>query len=574
MYKRGTVRHILEGLISVEKKYRMLLVNVVMAQMNPVVGDIEGNTGKIIGSVLESQRDYCADMVVFPELTLCGYPPEDLLLRDSMDARINKALNQLSTQVFSAVVVVGYPKRVGVHQYNMVGVLQGGQWIAEYAKQQLPNYQVFDEKRYFKSGSESTVFDFNGVPTALSICEDIWHDAPLLQAKAAGAKLLININASPFHQRKQEERLALVSSRAQQGGMAVVYVNQVGGQDELVFDGGSFVVNADGQCQMQAPLYKEGLFLAQCKIIDVHERGSKDHKTVSFLKGQDILPESTLAVTYQALVVGLRDYVNKNGFKHTILGLSGGIDSALTLAIAVDALGADHVNALMMPFLYTSELSKEDAADQAKRLGVRYDSIAIESAYNAFMLSLSQQFAGFPVDLTEQNLQARCRGVMLMAISNKKGCLVLTTGNKSELAVGYSTLYGDMAGGFDVLKDVPKTMVFELAAYRNSLGEEVIPRSVIERPPSAELAPDQKDEDNLPPYDILDQILERYIEQDESADVIVQAGFDKETVYRVIRLVDINEYKRRQSPIGVRISKKGFGRDRRYPITNGWKLGV
>jgi NAD+ synthase (glutamine-hydrolysing) len=272
--------------------------------------------------------------------------------------------------------------------------------------------------------------------------------------------------------------------------------------------------------------------------------------------------------------VGLRDYVTKNGFKHTILGLSGGIDSALTLAIAVDALGAAHVSALMMPFLYTSELSKEDAAEQAKRLGVSYDSIAIESAYKAFMSSLSTQFSGLPVDLTEQNLQARCRGVMLMAMSNKKGCLVLTTGNKSELAVGYSTLYGDMAGGFDVLKDVPKTMVFELATYRNSVGEEVIPRSVIERPPSAELAPDQKDEDNLPPYDVLDQILERYIELDESADDIVQAGFDKETVYRVVRLVDINEYKRRQSPVGVRISKKGFGRDRRYPVTNGWKPGV
>jgi NAD+ synthase (glutamine-hydrolysing) len=552
----------------------MALVNVVMVQMNPLVGDIAGNTLKVIGSVLESQNDYCADMVVFPELTLCGYPPEDLLLRASMDRRISEALKLLSIQVFSAVVVVGYPKRVGVHQYNMVGVLQDGQWVAEYAKQQLPNYQVFDEKRYFEPGTEPATFDFKGVTTALSICEDIWHDAPLLQAKSAGAKLLININASPFHQRKQAERLNLLSGRAQQGDMAVVYVNQVGGQDELVFDGGSFVVNADGQCQMQAPLYKEGLFLAQCEIIDESEGEGKSHKKACFLKGHDIVSASTLSVTYQALVIGLRDYVSKNGFKHTILGLSGGIDSALTLAIAVDALGADHVKALMMPFLYTSELSKEDAADQAKRLGVRYDSIAIESAYNAFTSSLSKQFAGLPVDLTEQNLQARCRGVMLMAISNKTGCLVLTTGNKSELAVGYSTLYGDMAGGFDVLKDVPKTMVFELAAYRNSLGEEVIPRSVIDRPPSAELAPDQKDEDNLPPYDVLDQILERYIEQDESADAIVQAGFDEETVYRVIRLVDINEYKRRQSPIGVRISKKGFGRDRRYPITNGWKLGV
>jgi len=550
--------------VGVEK--RMSLVNVVMAQINPLVGDIEGNTAKVINNVVEAQSCHKADLVVFPELTLCGYPPEDLLLRSSMDSRIADALLLLSRQVFTATIVVGYPKRIDSAQYNMVGVLQKGQWIAEYAKQQLPNYQVFDEKRYFEAGTEPVLFDFHGVPAALSICEDIWHDTPLLKAKALGAKLLININASPFHQRKQEERLALLSHRAQQGDMAIVYVNQVGGQDELVFDGGSFVVNADGQCPVQAPLYEEGLFLAQCTL----------SSEVSFVGGVgSIAPAmSDLSVVYQALVLGLRDYVTKNRFQKVILGLSGGIDSALTLAIAVDALGADKVTAIMMPFLYTSDMSKEDAAEQAKRLGVSYDSIAIEGAYSAFMSSLEQQFAGFSVDLTEQNLQARCRGVLLMAISNKTGSLVLTTGNKSELAVGYSTLYGDMAGGFDALKDVPKTMVFELAKYRNNLGEEVIPRSVIERPPSAELAPDQKDEDNLPPYDVLDQILERYIERDESADAIVNAGFDKDTVYRVIRLVDINEYKRRQSPVGVRISKKGFGRDRRYPITNGWSLGV
>jgi len=544
----------------------MSLVNVVMAQINPLVGDIEGNAAKVMNCVLEAQSHHQADLLVFPELTLCGYPPEDLLFRSSMDFRIAAALDLLSTQTFIPTIVIGYPKRIGDAQYNMVGVLQHGQWVAEYAKQQLPNYQVFDEKRYFEAGTEAVVFDFHGVPTALSICEDIWHDAPLLQAKAAGAKLLININASPFHQSKQEERLALLSRRAQQGDMAIVYVNQVGGQDELVFDGGSFVVNADGQCPVQAPLYEEGLFLARCDLsVCVMFEGSS---------GTPPAPMSDLAVVYQALVLGLHDYVIKNRFQRVILGLSGGIDSALTLAIAVDALGADKVDAVMMPFLYTSDLSKEDAAAQAKRLGVRYDSIAIEEPYHAFMACLEQQFAGRPVDLTEQNLQARCRGVLLMAISNKTGCLVLTTGNKSELAVGYSTLYGDMAGGFDVLKDVPKTMVFELAKYRNSLGEEVIPRSVIERPPSAELAPDQKDEDNLPPYDILDEILERYIEKDESADTIVGAGFDLETVHRVIRLVDLNEYKRRQSPIGVRISKKGFGRDRRYPITNGWKLGA
>jgi NAD+ synthase (glutamine-hydrolysing) len=548
----------------------MSLVNVVMAQINPLVGDIEGNTAKVIENIQEAQRCHYADLVVFPELTLCGYPPEDLLLRSSMDSRIADALSLLSEQVFTATIVVGYPKRVGDTQYNMVGVLQQGKWIAEYAKQHLPNYQVFDEKRYFEAGTEVVIFEFHGIITALSICEDIWHDTPLLQAQAAGARLLINVNASPFHQRKQEERLALLSHRAQQGDMAIVYVNQVGGQDELVFDGGSFVVNADGQCPVQAPLYEEGLFLAQCVM------STKVSPQVSFVNSVDSIasPMSDLAVVYQALAIGLRDYVTKNRFQQVILGLSGGIDSALTLAIAVDALGADKVSAIMMPFLYTSDLSKEDAAEQARRLGVSYDSIAIEAAYSAFMSSLAQQFEGLPVDLTEQNLQARCRGVLLMAISNKTGCLVLTTGNKSELAVGYSTLYGDMAGGFDALKDVPKTMVFELAKYRNSMGEEVIPRSVIERPPSAELAPDQKDEDNLPPYDVLDQILERYIERDESADTIVSAGFDKDTVYRVVRLVDVNEYKRRQSPMGIRISKKGFGRDRRYPITNGWKLGA
>lgn len=537
-----------------------------MAQMNPLVGDVEGNTQKVISSVREAEQSYQSDLIVFPELTLCGYPPEDLLLRASMQTRIENALSLLAEQSFTSAVVVGYPRRVGPAQYNMVGVLLRGAWIAEYAKQHLPNYQVFDEKRYFEPGTSETVFDFNGVPTALSICEDIWHDAPLLQAKAAGARLLININASPFHQRKQEERLALLSHRATQGDMAIVYVNQVGGQDELVFDGGSFVVNADGECQVHAPLYEEGLYLAQCDV----------SSGVSFLNAMaQAAPVMTdVAIIYQALVLGLRDYVNKNHFKRVVLGLSGGIDSALTLAIAVDALGADSVSAIMMPFLYTSELSKEDAAKQAKCLGVEYDSIAIEPVYNAFMSSLAHQFVDRPIDLTEQNLQARCRGVLLMAISNKTGCLVLTTGNKSELAVGYSTLYGDMAGGFDALKDVPKTMVFALAEYRNSLGQEVIPRSVIERPPSAELAPDQKDEDNLPPYDILDQILERYIEQDQSADTIVAAGFDKDTVHRVLRLVDINEYKRRQSPIGVRISQKGFGRDRRYPITNGWKLGL
>jgi NAD+ synthase (glutamine-hydrolysing) len=547
----------------------MSVINIVMAQINPLVGDIESNTEQVIRSVITAQKEHRADVVVFPELTLCGYPPEDLLLRESMSVRIESALARLAQEDFSATVIVGYPRSLPSGRYNMAGVLSGGQWQCEYAKQQLPNFQVFDEKRYFVEGDNACVFDLHGIPTALSICEDIWHDEPLLKAKAQGAKLLININASPFHHNKHDQRLRLLSHRAQQGDMSIVYVNQVGGQDELVFDGGSFAVDPTGECQVQAPRYEEGLFLVQYSI-----DASVSTKVVSQSPQSDVTPElSELGVIYQALVLGLRDYVNKNHFKRVVLGLSGGIDSALTLAIAVDALGADRVQAVMMPFLYTSQLSRDDAAAQAKRLGVAYDSIAIEPMYNAFMAGLDEQFAGLPVDLTEQNLQARCRGVLLMAISNKTGALVLTTGNKSELAVGYSTLYGDMAGGFDALKDVPKTMVFALAEYCNRFGDEVIPQSVIDRPPSAELAPDQKDEDNLPPYDILDQILALYIEDDQSADAIVAAGFERETVTRVLRLVDINEYKRRQAPVGVRISEKGFGRDRRYPITNGWKLG-
>ncbi|MEO0442574.1 MAG: NAD+ synthase [Pseudomonadota bacterium] len=540
----------------------MSTLKIVMAQVNPLVGDIEGNTQTIIRNVEQAQHHHQADVVVFPELTLCAYPPEDLLLRPSMQRRIEDALQQLSAQAFSAVVIVGYPRIKDGQRFNMAGALIKGQWLVEYAKQELPNYQVFDERRYFKSGSDACVFELKGIKAAITICEDIWHPDPMRQAKQQGAQLMFNLNASPFHQHKQQQRIALLSQQAREGGMAIVYVNQVGGQDELVFDGGSFVTSAEGHCCIHGPFHKEALI--PCRF---------DRNTMAF-ETQALPPVADeLDILYQVLVLGLRDYVTKNGFKQVVLGLSGGIDSSLTLAIAVDALGADKVSAVMMPFTYTSQLSRNDAASQASRLGVNYQVISIEPMYNAFMAGLADVFAGKPKDLTEQNLQARCRGVMLMAISNKTGALVLTTGNKSELAVGYSTLYGDMAGGFDLLKDVPKTTVFKLAGYRNTLGE-VIPPSVIERPPSAELAPDQKDEDNLPPYDILDQILARYIENDESADTIIAAGFDGETVRRVIHLVDINEYKRRQAPLGIRISQKGFGRDRRYPITNGWKPGV
>lgn len=539
-----------------------------MAQINPTVGDIDGNTKHIIDAVNKAENDSSADVVVFPELTLCAYPPEDLLLRDSMHSRIVLAKEILASQNFKAVVIVGYPLYRDGQCFNTAGVLQNGQWIAEYAKQELPNYQVFDEKRYFTKGDSPCVFDLLGLPAALTICEDIWHASPMLQARDQGARLMINLNASPFHLTKRQQRRELLQQRAREGGMPILYVNQVGGQDELVFDGGSFVTAADGHCLAQAPYYEEALFPIELEF----KQGSVVIQQQSLPE-----PESLLPTVYDALVLGVRDYVKKNGFKKAVLGLSGGIDSSLTLAIAADALGPENVSAVMMPFRYTSDLSRNDAAKQAEVMGVDYRVISIEPMYDAFMSGLADSFEGKPVDLTEQNLQARCRGVVLMAISNKTGAIVLTTGNKSEMAVGYSTLYGDMAGGFDVLKDVPKMMVFALASYRNSLccGDEfIIPPSVIERPPSAELAPDQKDEDNLPPYAILDQILERYIERDESADTIVAAGFDSDEVHRVIRLVDINEYKRRQAPVGVRISQRGFGRDRRYPITNGWKPGA
>ncbi len=544
----------------------MSTLNVVLAQVNPLVGDIPGNTEKIVQWSQRAVAEQAAELVVFPELTITGYPPEDLLLRPSLEGRIAQALATIAQAKIPAAVIVGYPRVVAGRVFNMAGVIQNGELIAEYAKQCLPNYQVFDEQRYFVAGESHCVVTIKGVPVALTICEDIWWQQPMAQAQAAGAKLMINLNASPFHRGKAEEREVLLKNRACEGDMPIVYVNQVGGQDELVFDGGSMVVDATGKLRARSEFFEEAATLV---TFDLDEKSGSVQVPL-----HTITPElSLLASVYQALVLGVRDYVNKNGFKGVVLGLSGGIDSALTLAVAVDALGADRVEAVMMPFRYTSDLSKNDAADEANRLGVRYQSIGIEPMFDAFMDGLSSEFAGLSRDTTEENLQARCRGVLLMAISNKKGYLVLTTGNKSEMAVGYSTLYGDMAGGFDVLKDVPKVMVFELSKYRNTLGE-VIPVSVIERPPSAELAPDQKDEDSLPPYEVLDRILELYVERDYSADAIVAEGFECETVARVVRLVDINEYKRRQAPIGVRITQRGFGRDRRYPVTNGWKPGA
>jgi NAD+ synthase (glutamine-hydrolysing) len=536
------------------------LLNVVMAQVNLKVGDIHGNVDRIIAAAREARDDLHGDLIVFPELSLCGYPPEDLLLRSSMQRRIEQALQRIRQEIAGIHVLVGFPWLEEGRRYNACAVYRDGAELAFYRKQQLPNYRVFDEKRYFEPGDSAAVFDYQGVPIGVTICEDIWFAEPMAKARAAGARLMLNLNASPFHGGKQPEREAVVGERAREGNMPVVYVNQVGGQDELVFDGHSFVVDARGQVSQRAPAFFEGLYPV------IFDEALQPQPAV-------LTPVASLeASVYDALVLGVRDYVRKNGFKGVVLGLSGGIDSALVLAVAADALGAEQVEAVMMPYHYTAQISLEDAEAEARTLGVRYSVLPIAPMVEAFQETLASEFAGLGRDTTEENLQARCRGTLLMAISNKKGYLVLTTGNKSEMAVGYATLYGDMAGGFDVLKDVPKTLVFRLCEYRNRAGE-VIPQRVIDRPPSAELSPDQKDEDSLPPYPVLDEILRLYVEQDLSAVDIVAAGFDEETVRRVLRLVDLNEYKRRQAAVGARVTQRGFGRDRRYPITSGWRIG-
>tara|TARA_B100001245_G_scaffold57896_1_gene39592 strand:- start:173 stop:1822 length:1650 start_codon:yes stop_codon:yes gene_type:complete len=544
-------------------------LNVVLAQLNLLVGDIDGNAERIITSAKQAFDNQSAHLIVFPELTLTGYPPEDLLIRPSLQARIERALEKILEADLPGYIVVGFPEQVNCSLYNTLALIKGRERLATYHKQCLPNYQVFDERRYFKPGNDGCVFQIHGTRVAFTICEDMWELAPVVQAREAGAQLLININASPFHINKLEERQQLLQQRATEGEVPVIYVNLVGGQDELVFDGGSMAINSDGTCQFLAPSYIEGNYFLK---VNVGANGSCQ------------IPEQNIASNhsmeeqvYDALVLGVRDYVNKNNFPGVVLGLSGGIDSSLTLAIAVDALGKERVQAVMMPFEYTSQLSINAAAQQAALLGVNYKVIAIHEIYSAFMDALAMEFAGSEIDVSEQNIQARARGVILMAISNKKGSLVLTTGNKSEIAVGYTTLYGDMAGGFNPLKDVSKTLVYKLSSYRNTgygpEPDEVIPTQVIERAPSAELAPGQIDQDNLPPYDILDQILELYVENDCSADAIVAEGFDEVIVRKIVRMVDLNEYKRRQSPIGVRLTKRGFGRDRRYPITNSWPMG-
>ncbi|MDP0562465.1 MAG: NAD+ synthase [Candidatus Endonucleobacter sp. (ex Gigantidas childressi)] len=536
-------------------------LNIVMAQLDFMVGDIDGNTSKIIETVERVRNTMAADLIVFPELTICGYPPEDLLLRPSLIVRSEKALTQLGV-VKDIDLIIGVAAIGSYGLENQAVVIRAGNVICRYGKKYLPNYQVFDERRYFSPGKDLGLFECKGVKISLSICEDLWHPAPIQESKKAEADLIISLNASPFHRDKIYVRHDMVRKRCRETGLPVIYTNLVGGQDELVFDGGSFAMNGSGELMVEACYFNEEL----CPI-------QFDIASGKLLAGAKAERPNIHARVYQALVAGVKGYVNKNGFKGIVLGLSGGVDSGLTLAIASDALGPERVQAVMMPYRYTSEMSLEDAEEEAALLGVDYKVLPIDIIFNAFTKTLRNEFQGYGKDATEENLQSRSRGTVLMAISNKKGYLVLTTGNKSEISVGYSTLYGDMAGGFNVLKDVSKTLVFELAKYRNSIGY-VIPSRVIGRPPSAELAPGQVDGDSLPPYEELDGILELYIEKDNSADDIVAKGYDRETVYRILRLVDINEFKRRQAPVGVRITPRGFGRDRRYPITNGWKLGA
>lgn len=499
--------------------------------------------------------------MVFPELTLSGYPPEDLLHRRDFLEEVLNTLIELAAQVSGITAVVGFPESGPGLPYNSAAVIRDGNIETVYRKQKLPNYGVFDEYRYFSPGKDCCLFELKGVPVAITICEDVWHQGPVEHSAAQGGRLLLNLNASPFQAGKAGDRLAVVRERLVVAGIPLVYVNLVGGQDELVFDGASFVMSATGEIIHKAPWFKESLSVVEF-----------DDSTGSLvaLPSASAEPLTEIASIYAALQTGIRDYVEKNNFKGALLGLSGGIDSALTLALAVDALGPDRVEAILMPSRYTADMSVEDAVRQAETMACQYRLIPIEPAFNAFLGMLEESFRGLPPDTTEENIQARCRGIILMAFSNKSGRILLTTGNKSEMSVGYATLYGDMAGGFAPLKDVPKMLVYSLAEYRNSLSP-VIPLRVIERPPSAELRPDQTDQDSLPPYPVLDAILESYVELDLSVADIIAAGYPEEEVRRVVRMVDRNEYKRRQAPPGVKISKRAFGRDRRYPMTSGFK---
>ena len=534
-------------------------LRIALAQLNFFVGDVAGNTQRVIDTAAQA-RDLGADLVMFPELTLCGYPPEDLLFHNGLRRQVGAALERVREETRGVAVMVGYPEYQAENIYNSATLVRDGETLANYRKQELPNYSVFDEKRYFQPGQESCIVEIKGIRIALLICEDIWQPGPARAARALGAQLLCVINGSPYSLHYQQHREEVVRARTRETGLPVVYLNLLGGQDELVFDGASFVMDAGGEVAQRFKPFEEGLF-----TVDIDLAGERAVPRAVPL--EPLLSEE--ASVYAALVLGVRDYVGKHGFPGVVIGLSGGVDSALTLALAVDALGAERVRVVMMPSRYTSQMSLEDAQGQASLLGVRYDVISIETMFEAALDALKDVFAGRPPDTTEENVQARCRGLLLMAISNKTRRMLLTTGNKSEISVGYSTLYGDMAGGFAPIKDCSKLLVYRLSRYRNSI-EPAIPVRVIEREPSAELRADQKDSDSLPPYEILDPILELFIEDDLSVDEIAAKGFDRATVGRVLDMVKRNEYKRRQAPPGIRISDRAFGRDWRYPITSGY----
>jgi NAD+ synthase (glutamine-hydrolysing) len=547
-------------------------LKIALAQLDLLVGDIDGNAARVLDTAaqLGVADSGAADLVVFPELTLAGYPPEDLLFHRGFRHQIERALTRCTRATDRPALLLGFPEYTDAGIYNTVALLAAGVERARYRKACLPNYGVFDEQRYFARGSAPAVVELRGFRLGLLICEDIWQRAPAQAAVAAGAELLLVTNASPYEQGKQVAREAMLRERAIETGLPIVYVNLVGAQDELVFDGQSVVVDRHGSVVLRAAVFVEALATIE------FTRDADGRAVPRAAAGAITAPLAEAAEVYRALVQGVRDYVGKHRFPGVVLGLSGGIDSALTLAIAVDALGAERVQAVMMPSRYTAQMSLDDAALQAARLGVKYSVIPIEGMFAATLAALAAEFAGRPVDATEENIQSRCRMQLLMGISNKTGRMLLTTGNKSEMAVGYATLYGDMAGGFAPIKDCSKLLVYRLAEWRNAAalaaGETaVIPARVIERAPSAELRPDQKDVDSLPPYEILDPILEAFIEHDQSVEEIVARGFDKATVGRVLDLVKRNEYKRRQAPPGVRVSRRAFGRDWRYPITSGYR---
>lgn len=553
-----------------------MTLQICVAQLNFVVGDMPGNARQII---VAAQAAYAqgARLVLTPELSICGYAAEDLLLRPAFIDACDDALKTVARELAGLKglhVVVGHPEGGGVRtrsvavtrRHNRASVLCEGQVVCVYDKRELPNYQVFDERRYFTPGQGVGVFEVQGIRVGLLICEDAWFDEPARMARDAGAQVLAVLNASPFHVGKGPEREQRMRERVSDCGLPLVYAHLVGGQDEVIFEGRSFALNAQGQAVARAPGFREARLMVQAQA---------DEAGVQLSAAPDALVPlaSADAELWDALVLGVRDYLGKNGFKGAILGLSGGIDSALVLAIAVDAIGADKVHAVMMPSPYTADISWIDSRDMVKRLGVRYDEIAIAPLFDGFRQALSGQFAGLPEDTTEENIQARIRGTLLMALSNKTGAIVLTTGNKSEMATGYCTLYGDMAGGFAVIKDVVKTRVFELAHWRNrndpyGTGSQPIPERIITRPPSAELRPDQKDQDSLPAYEVLDAIIQRYMENDEGVDALMADGFERVDVEKVTRLIKLNEYKRRQAPVGIRVTHRSFGKDWRYPMTN------